>query len=159
VYWYITWYFFLTKTPNFLFHKPAVRMSELFIDSASADAPPASSIETPTTTIAEVPATTATEEPTKATDNTSVANSVEAPATNGAVNGHHVLPVLPMAEEIPAVPIHPATKLRRIIEDPTGFVFAPGVHDGLSARLALEAGFDTLYMVCLHFKESFKAVL
>ncbi|KAF2675166.1 putative carboxyphosphonoenolpyruvate phosphonomutase [Microthyrium microscopicum] len=43
-------------------------------------------------------------------------------------------------------PIHPATKLRRIIEDPNGFVFAPGVHDGLSARVALASGFDVLYM-------------
>lgn len=40
-----------------------------------------------------------------------------------------------------------ATKLRRIIESPTGYVFAPGVYDGLSARTALEVGFDCLYMV------------
>ncbi|QDS70839.1 hypothetical protein FKW77_005153 [Venturia effusa] len=39
-----------------------------------------------------------------------------------------------------------ATKLRRMIESPGGFVFAPGVYDGLSARTALEVGFDCLYM-------------
>jgi methylisocitrate lyase len=42
-----------------------------------------------------------------------------------------------------------ATTLRKIIEDPNGFVCAPGVYDGLSARLALAAGFETLYMVSI----------
>jgi hypothetical protein len=43
-----------------------------------------------------------------------------------------------------------ATKLRRMIEDPNGFVAAPGVHDGLSARTTLEVGgWDCLYMVSL----------
>lgn len=42
-----------------------------------------------------------------------------------------------------------ATKLRRAIETPGSFVFAPGVYDGLSARTALEVGFDCLYMVRL----------
>jgi methylisocitrate lyase len=45
--------------------------------------------------------------------------------------------------------ISAATKLRRIIESPNGYVFAPGVYDGLSARTALEVGFDCLYMVRL----------
>lgn len=43
-----------------------------------------------------------------------------------------------------------ATKLREILADPNGFVVAPGVYDGLSARLALAAGFDALYMVSLN---------
>lgn len=42
-----------------------------------------------------------------------------------------------------------ATKLRQVLEDPNGFVTAPGVYDGLSARLALAAGFDALYMVSI----------
>jgi 2-methylisocitrate lyase-like PEP mutase family enzyme len=46
-----------------------------------------------------------------------------------------------------APPEHPATVLRRKLEDPNGFVLAPGVYDGLSARVALEVGFDALYMV------------
>jgi 2-methylisocitrate lyase-like PEP mutase family enzyme len=47
-------------------------------------------------------------------------------------------------------PVTGATKLRRMIEDPNGFVAAPGVHDGLSARTTLEVGgFDCLYMVSL----------
>jgi 2-methylisocitrate lyase-like PEP mutase family enzyme len=48
-------------------------------------------------------------------------------------------------------PTSAATKLRRMISDPNGFVFAPGVYDGLSARIALGVGFDCLYMVCLPF--------
>ncbi|KAJ5986195.1 Carboxyvinyl-carboxyphosphonate phosphorylmutase [Penicillium sp. IBT 35674x] len=39
-----------------------------------------------------------------------------------------------------------ATNLRRILADPNGFVVAPGVYDGMSARMALAAGFDALYM-------------
>ncbi|KAJ5174716.1 Carboxyvinyl-carboxyphosphonate phosphorylmutase [Penicillium canariense] len=39
-----------------------------------------------------------------------------------------------------------ATNLRKALEDPNGFVSAPGVYDGLSARMALAAGFDALYM-------------
>ncbi|KAJ5307755.1 Pyruvate/Phosphoenolpyruvate kinase [Penicillium atrosanguineum] len=38
------------------------------------------------------------------------------------------------------------TSLRQTLKDPNGFVIAPGVYDGLSARLALAAGFDALYM-------------
>lgn len=42
-----------------------------------------------------------------------------------------------------------ATNLRRALEDPNGFIVAPGVYDGLSARLALAAGFESLYMVSI----------
>lgn len=49
---------------------------------------------------------------------------------------------------IPTMPLATAaTKLREVLADPNGFVIAPGVYDGLSARLALAAGFDALYMV------------
>jgi 2-methylisocitrate lyase-like PEP mutase family enzyme len=48
-------------------------------------------------------------------------------------------------------PMSAATKLRRTIEDPKGFVFAPGVYDGFSARTALEVGFDCLYMVSIPY--------
>jgi hypothetical protein len=88
------------------------------------------------------------------TGHAAAVNDVEIPA----VNGHPVISVLPLVEDTPAEEtavsfVHPATKLRRIIEDPNGFVFAPGVHDGLSARVALEAGFETLYMVCPMLQE------
>ncbi|GAQ07167.1 2,3-dimethylmalate lyase [Aspergillus lentulus] len=39
-----------------------------------------------------------------------------------------------------------ATALRRSLEDPKSFIVAPGVYDGLSARIALSVGFDALYM-------------
>jgi hypothetical protein len=48
---------------------------------------------------------------------------------------------------IPSEPQSAPSKLRSIIENPKGFVLAPGVHDGLSARIALGVGFDALYMV------------
>ncbi|KAJ5163192.1 Pyruvate/Phosphoenolpyruvate kinase [Penicillium coprophilum] len=38
------------------------------------------------------------------------------------------------------------TSLRRSLQDPQVFITAPGVYDGVSARLALAAGFDALYM-------------
>lgn len=57
-------------------------------------------------------------------------------AVNGmAANGH------------PSVPLPAATKLRRIVEDPNAFLMCPGVYDGYSARIALQVGFDGLYMV------------
>ncbi|KAL1848592.1 hypothetical protein Plec18167_002217 [Paecilomyces lecythidis] len=39
-----------------------------------------------------------------------------------------------------------ATALRRTLQDPNSFVVAPGVYDGFSARIALQTGFDALYM-------------
>ncbi|KAH6972012.1 Pyruvate/Phosphoenolpyruvate kinase-like domain-containing protein [Ilyonectria sp. MPI-CAGE-AT-0026] len=39
-----------------------------------------------------------------------------------------------------------ATRLRRLLEDPESFVLCPGKYDGFSARVALEVGFDSLYM-------------
>jgi hypothetical protein len=44
-------------------------------------------------------------------------------------------------------PISAATKLRRTVEDPNAFLMFPGVYDGYSARIALQVGFDGLYMV------------
>ena len=41
-----------------------------------------------------------------------------------------------------------STRLRRLLEDPNCFLACPGVYDGFSARIALEIGFDCLYMVC-----------
>ena len=40
-----------------------------------------------------------------------------------------------------------AAILRRALEDPDCFISAPGVYDGVSARIALSVGFDALYMV------------
>ncbi|KAI0481169.1 carboxyvinyl-carboxyphosphonate phosphorylmutase [Xylariaceae sp. FL0804] len=39
-----------------------------------------------------------------------------------------------------------ATKLRQMLADPDKVIVCPGVHDGLTARMALSVGFDALYM-------------
>lgn len=40
----------------------------------------------------------------------------------------------------------PASKLRALLSTPSTLVVAPGVYDGISARLALSVGFPALYM-------------
>ena len=40
-----------------------------------------------------------------------------------------------------------AAKLREYLADPDRTIVCPGVHDGLTARVALSVGFDALYMV------------
>ena len=40
-----------------------------------------------------------------------------------------------------------ATSLRHTLENTQSLISAPGVYDGLSARVALNVGFDALYMV------------
>lgn len=45
-------------------------------------------------------------------------------------------------------PISAARRLRELLSDSSKTVVAPGVYDGISARLALAQGFDCLYMVC-----------
>lgn len=44
-----------------------------------------------------------------------------------------------------------ATGLRQILADPQSCIVAPGVYDGLSARIALSVGFNALYMVSLTY--------
>ena len=41
-----------------------------------------------------------------------------------------------------------ATKLRRMLQG-DDIIVAPGVYDGFSARIALEVGFDCVYMVSI----------
>jgi hypothetical protein len=66
--------------------------------------------------------------------------TLELAETNGA-NGHHEKNNGKLD-----VPVSAATRLRQMINDPNGFVFAPGVYDGSSARTALDLDFDCLYM-------------
>lgn len=44
-------------------------------------------------------------------------------------------------------PLTGAKRLRELLAQPDKLVVAPGVFDGFTARLALAAGFDALYMV------------
>ncbi|KAK6823540.1 hypothetical protein PG995_006357 [Apiospora arundinis] len=43
-------------------------------------------------------------------------------------------------------PTSGATKLRKMIFETKGLIVCPGVYDGLSARTAIEVGFDAMYM-------------
>lgn len=49
-------------------------------------------------------------------------------------------------------PIAGAAKLRQKLEDTNDLIVCPGVYDGLSARIALNLGFEAMYMVrvCMH---------
>lgn len=55
----------------------------------------------------------------------------------------------PLNRELsPIMPITTAaTTLRQSLQKPDCFISAPGVYDGVSARIALSVGFDALYMV------------
>lgn len=44
-------------------------------------------------------------------------------------------------------PLTGARRLRELLKDESKIVVAPGVFDGFTARLALAAGFEALYMV------------
>lgn len=40
-----------------------------------------------------------------------------------------------------------AGKLRQLLADPDKIIVCPGVYDGFTARIAMQTGFDALYMV------------
>ncbi|KIW13613.1 hypothetical protein PV08_08803 [Exophiala spinifera] len=42
--------------------------------------------------------------------------------------------------------VQASTRLRALLNDPSQIIVGPGVYDGITARLALNAGFKTLYM-------------
>lgn len=42
-----------------------------------------------------------------------------------------------------------AGELRQLLQDKNKIIACPGVYDGFTARIALHAGFDALYMVHL----------
>lgn len=44
-------------------------------------------------------------------------------------------------------PFTGAARLRELLKDRSKIIVCPGVYDGFTARLALAAGFDALYMV------------
>lgn len=43
-----------------------------------------------------------------------------------------------------------AVKLRQMLQESNDLIVCPGVYDGLSARIALDLGFEAMYMVCVH---------
>lgn len=54
--------------------------------------------------------------------------------------------VLSFANGLPSLG---ATKLRKMIFETNELIVCPGVYDGLSARTAIEVGFNAMYMVCV----------
>lgn len=52
-----------------------------------------------------------------------------------------------------------ASKLRELLADQSKIIVCPGVFDGLTARIALEAGFDAMYMVSRPIKEPSKIMI
>ncbi|KAK4543117.1 hypothetical protein LTR36_005894 [Oleoguttula mirabilis] len=72
-----------------------------------------------------------------------------APQPTTAGNGEPKAPVSRRLQE-PAFeqdrPMAASTKLRHVLADTDQLVVCPGVYDGLSARIALDVGFDALYM-------------
>ena len=56
-------------------------------------------------------------------------------------------------------PLTPGGRLRQLLESSHDIIVVPGVYDGFSARIALEVGFDCIYMVSmmLHDSQIFRA--
>lgn len=46
-----------------------------------------------------------------------------------------------------------AAKLRALLAKEDKVVVCPGIYDGFTARIAIEAGFECLYMVRIYCKE------
>ena len=64
-----------------------------------------------------------------------------------AVSAHGAPSSASMATATPSLaPFSGATRLRSLLADPHTTVAAPGVYDGLTARIALAAGHEALYM-------------
>ena len=56
--------------------------------------------------------------------------------------------VPPLAPVVaPSTALSPATRLKHRLQKEKGLMVCPGVYDGLSARIAMAVGFETLYMV------------
>lgn len=49
-------------------------------------------------------------------------------------------------------PVKATQRLRELLANPNQIVVAPGVCDGISARIALSLGFEAIYMVRLRRK-------
>ena len=65
-----------------------------------------------------------------------------------AVN-HETLPQLHRVASAVKEPMSGAKKLRKMLLETDELIVCPGVYDGLSARTAIELGFNAMYMVSL----------
>jgi 2-methylisocitrate lyase-like PEP mutase family enzyme len=48
-------------------------------------------------------------------------------------------------------------RLRALLAEKDKIIVCPGVYDGLTARIALNTGFDCLYMVCYFITDHFSS--
>lgn len=77
----------------------------------------------------------------------------DASSSHEQVSGHGNLPgylSLNHASAEVKEPVSGATKLRKMLFETNELVVCPGVYDGLSARTAIELGFNAMYMVRRH---------
>jgi hypothetical protein len=66
--------------------------------------------------------------------------------SNGHLTPPRDLDDLSMNSDVEVI-LPASTRLRRMIYHSEKIIVAPGVYDGLSARVALSVGFDAMYMV------------
>ena len=59
----------------------------------------------------------------------------------------HLLAKMNVWEDKNIKPLMAVENLRELLSKKDNIVICPGVYDGLTARIALQAGFDCLYMV------------
>lgn len=69
--------------------------------------------------------------------------------TNGIKHNTAITNVL---DSLVDEPVSGATKLRKMIFETNELIVCPGVYDGLSARTAIEVGFNAMYMVRFYHK-------
>lgn len=72
----------------------------------------------------------------------SVVQQAGPPSSSPAVQA----PAIPLSV-VPGTTLPASTRLRKMIFETSNLIVCPGVYDGLSARTAMEVGFDGLYMV------------
>ncbi|KAK2046516.1 Phosphoenolpyruvate/pyruvate domain-containing protein [Colletotrichum somersetense] len=60
----------------------------------------------------------------------------------------------PWSDNNASAPVSAATKLRQRLSETDDLILLPGVYDGFSARIALEVGFDGLYMMLANLDPS-----
>jgi hypothetical protein len=114
-------------------------------DSSSSS--PAESV--PQTPHAEVTMTpVAVESLPSVVPSTMVEKNVSMVDTHTATMGAQDSPAGPIQTKLSPPRLRGAAKLKNMLDNSNDLIVCPGVYDGVSARVALQVGFDGLYMVC-----------
>ena len=110
------------------------------VDKANDQAAPAltSDLQAKATSQAELPIST-----------TQLADKTNYEATPDVTDGYQDTIATSPTNVVPQVAhsLNPATRLKHKLQYSKDLIVCPGVYDGLSARIAQAAGFETLYMV------------